>query len=455
MTVAAETNGEPIAAPSAGDALRVWCRVAALSFGGPAGQIAVMQRILVDEKRWVSQERFLHALNFCMLLPGPEAQQLAIYLGWLLHGTRMGVLAGLLFVLPGCLAILGLSFAYVLWGETAAVSALLYGLKPAVVAIVLEALLRIGRRALVGTARLAIAAAAFLGLFLFDLPYPLLIALAALAGWWLGRRGSAGFGAPGDTAHEGGAALAATSAEARRSPSWRRAAGVAALWVPIWWAPVLAAWLLLGADHVLVREGRFFGQAAMVTFGGAYAVLTYVAQRAVEDFGWLSAREMLDGLGMAETTPGPLIMVVQFVAFLGAWRHPGDLSPPLAALLGSLLVTWVTFAPCFLWILLGAPYVERLRGRRGLAGALAAITAAVVGVILQLAVWFALHTLFGTVSERRWPGVRLYVPDLGTLDWPALAIVAGCCWLLFRTRAGMLWTLAAAVVAGAFVHWVR
>jgi chromate transporter len=437
-------------------AMRVWARVAALSFGGPAGQIAVMQRILVDEKRWVSQERFLHALNFCMLLPGPEAQQLAIYLGWLLHGTRAGVLAGTLFVLPGFLAILALSLVYVSWGDTAVVAAIFYGLKPAVLAVVLEALVRIGRRALDGPAKRGLAAFAFVALFFLDLPYPALIGLAGLAGWWLARTGRGGFGKvalplAAGVAEDGHP----TSAAAARPPSWRRAAGVVALWLPLWWAPVLLLWLALGGDHVLVREGIFFSQTAMVTFGGAYAVLAYVAQRAVEDFAWLTPREMLDGLGMAETTPGPLIMVVQFVAFLGAWRHPGELSPLLAALLGSLVATWVTFAPCFLWILLGAPYVERLRGRRGLAGALAAITAAVVGVILQLAVWFALHTLFGTVSELRLTGFRLFVPDPGTLDWGALAIAVGACWLLFRARAGMLWTLAAAVAAGGLVQLVR
>jgi len=446
----------PVAAVPFTAALRVWCRVAALSFGGPAGQIAVMQRILVDEKRWVSQERFLHALNFCMLLPGPEAQQLAIYLGWLLHGTAAGIIAGTLFVLPGFLAILALSYVYVTWQDTALVAALFYGLKPAVLAVVLAALVTIGRRALHGRVPRALAAFAFVAIFFFALPFPLVIVLAAGAGWWLGsgrHRPARNETAPTTTyADRHGHPL---SAAATRPPSWRHALAVLVVWVPLWWAPVILLALWLGPDHVLVREGTFFGKTAVVTFGGAYAVLAYVAQRAVEDFRWLTPREMLDGLGMAETTPGPLIMVVQFVGFLGAWRYPGPLSPLAAALLGSLVTAWVTFTPCFLWIFLGAPYVERLRARRGLADALAAITAAVVGVILQLAVWFALHTLFGTVRELHVGAVRLFVPELGTLDPFALAIAAGSCWLLFRARLGMLGTLIVAIAAGAAVQLLR
>jgi chromate transporter len=447
-------RAEPLAAAPFSAALRVWSRVAALSFGGPAGQIAVMHRILVEEKRWVSEQRFLHALNFCMLLPGPEAQQLAIYLGWLLHGTAMGIVAGTLFVLPGFLSILALSLVYVGWQHTAIVGAIFYGLKPAVLAVVLAAILRLGRRALDGWVKRALAAIAFAAIFFFDLPYPLLIVTAAITGWLLGRFAVGGFGrraANASTAIDADEGHP-TSAAAARAPSWRRALGVIAIWLPLWWAPVLLLSLWLGANHTLVREGTFFGQTAVVTFGGAYAVLAYVAQRAVADFRWLSPREMLDGLGMAETTPGPLIQVVQFVAFLGAWRHPGLLPPLAAALLGSLVAAWVTFTPCFLWIFLGAPYVERLRGRRGLADALQAITATVVGVILQLAVWFALHTLFANVRELHAGPLRLFTPDLHTLDPFALAIAAGACWLLFRTRVGMLGTLAAAIVAGALVQ---
>ena len=449
------------------DALLVWCRVAALSFGGPAGQIAVMQRILVDEKRWVSQHRFLHALNYCMLLPGPEAQQLAIYLAWLLHGTGAGIVAGTLFVLPGFVSILALSVVYATWQGSTLVAALFWGLKPAVLAVVVEALLRVGRRALHGPAHRWIAALAFVALFFLDLPFPLVLAAAALAGWLLGRRGVAGFGRGGpEAAHaaedRNGEAvdravdLAARGHEtSRRRPSLARSLRVVAVWMLLWWLPVAALAMALGREHVVVREGVFFGKAAVVTFGGAYSVLAYVAQRAVEDFRWLTAAEMLDGLGMAETTPGPLIQVVQFVAFLGAWRDPAPLAPLAAGVLGSLLTTWVTFVPSFLWIFLGAPYVEWLRERRALSDALSAITAAVVGVILNLAVWFALHTLFAEVRELRWTVGRLLVPAPATLDAGALVVAAAASWALLRLRWGMLPTLLAAMAAGAVWYVVR
>ena len=449
------------------DALLVWCRVAALSFGGPAGQIAVMQRILVDEKRWVSQQRFLHALNYCMLLPGPEAQQLAIYLAWLLHGTWTGILAGTLFVLPGFVSILALSVVYATWQGSTLVAALFWGLKPAVLAVVVEALLRVGRRALHGAAHRWIAALAFGALFFLDLPFPLVLAAAALAGWLLGRSGVAGFGrgapepAPAGGDRDGEAADRAVDAAARdhgtagRRPSLARSLRVVAVWLLLWWLPVGALAMALGREHVLVREGVFFGKAAVVTFGGAYSVLAYVAQRAVEDFRWLTANEMLDGLGMAETTPGPLIQVVQFVAFLGAWREPAPFAPLVAGVLGSLLTTWVTFVPSFLFIFLGAPYVEWLRERRPLGDALSAITAAVVGVILNLAVWFALHTLFGEVRELRWPVGRLLVPVPATLDVGALVVAMAASWALLRMRWGMLPTLFGAMAAGAIWYLVR
>jgi chromate transporter len=452
------------------EAIRVWCRVAALSFGGPAGQIAVMQRILVDEKRWVSQERFLHALNYCMLLPGPEAQQLTIYLGWLLNGTTVGVLAGVLFVLPGFLAILAMSLLYVGFQDSLVVAGLLYGLKPAVLAIVVEALLRIGRRALGSRARQAIAVVAFVAIFVFDVPFPLIVVAAAAAGWWTSRRPgvpATSESPPVAAASPGTAATAAIDPspsaapprEADRAPprpraTWRRSVVVLLVWLAIWWTPVGIAAATLGGDHVVVEEALFFSQTAMVTFGGAYAVLAYVGQRAVEDFGWLSPEEMLDGLGMAETTPGPLIMVLQFVGFLGAWRDPGVLSPLASAVLGATMTTWVTFAPSFLWILLGAPWVEELRGRRGLAGALGGITAAVVGVILNLAVWFGLHVLFGEVRELPFGPARAFVPTWGTLDPIAAAIAALSFWLLLRARVGMVPTLVAAVAAGALGRWL-
>ncbi|HET9227055.1 MAG TPA: chromate efflux transporter, partial [Thermoanaerobaculia bacterium] len=366
------------------EAVRVWLRVAVQSFGGPAGQIAVMHRILVDEKRWVDEPRFLHALNYCMLLPGPEAQQLAIYLGWLLNRTPGGLVAGILFVLPGFLSILALSILYAGFQETVLVTGLFFGLKPAVMAVVVEAVVRIGKRALRNRVMVGFAAAAFILIFFFEVPFPVIVVGAGLAGWL------------------GGRFIPAPEAEEVRvhvKPSWGRAVRVLAVCLTLWIVPLLVLIGIFGREHVLVREGIFFSQMSLVTFGGAYAVLAYVGQQAVETYGWLTAGEMLDGLGMAETTPGPLIQVVQFVGFLGAFRHPGGLDPWTAAILGSLVTTWVTYVPCFLWIFLGAPYIEALRGKKGLSRALAGITAAVVGVILNLAVWFSLHVLFAEVGE--------------------------------------------------------
>src|SRR5262245_41232424 len=388
-------------------ALRAWIRIALLSFGGPAGQIAVMHRILVDEKRWIDEARFLHALNYCMLLPGPEAQQLATYIGWLLHGTRGGLVAGSLFVLPGFVAILALSFVYVLWQRHVLVEGLLLGLKAAVIAIVVQALIRIARRALPTRSARLLAVAAFAGIALLHLPFPVVIAGAALAGYLAAKRGWP-CGAPAAHARAAGAAAgpplidaaadSGPTAYAHAQPSARRAARLLALWLPLWCAPVLLAWLLVGAGHVFTQLGFFFGKMAVVTFGGAYAVLAYVAQQAAERYAWVSPAQMVDGLGLAESTPGPLIMVVQFVGFLAAYQAAGATHPLAAGVLGALITVWVTFVPCFLWIFLGAPYVERLRGNRALAGALAAITAAVVGVIANLALWFALHVLFARVD---------------------------------------------------------
>ncbi|MDP8993932.1 MAG: chromate efflux transporter, partial [Pseudomonadota bacterium] len=382
-----------------GEAVRVWARIALLSFGGPAGQIAVMHRILVEEKRWIGEARFLHALNYCMLLPGPEAQQLATYIGWLMHRIRGGLVAGTLFVLPGFVAIMALSWLYAAFGNVGAVAALFLGLKAAVVAIVLDAVRRIGARALGNAAMLAIAAAAFLAIFAFDVPFPLIILTAALVGFIGGRRGMAAFRAAAPHGEGEGTPASGTvlgddvPAHARPTLGW--SLRVSAVLLLLWLAPVALLLLLLGPGDVFADIGLFFSQMAVVTFGGAYAVLAYVAQQAVENYGWLRPGEMLDGLGMAETTPGPLIMVVQFVGFMGAAREASGMDPMLAGTLGALLATWVTFVPCFLWIFLGAPFSERLRGNRALGGAMRAITAAVVGVILNLALWFALHALFG------------------------------------------------------------
>ena len=436
-------NAAPEHGVSYRDALLVWLRIALQSFGGPAGQIAVMHRILVEEKRWVSEARFLHALNYCMLLPGPEAQQLATYLGWLLHGTKGGLSAGLLFVLPGFVAILALSTVYAVYGDVSAVEALFFGLKAAVLAVVVEAVIKIGKRALKNRAMVGLAALAFVGIFFFDAPFPLLILAAAivgLVGVWL---------APGlftvikghAVADEDGF-LITDAVAARGRPSLGRALQNLLVWSAIWLAPLALLYLFLGGDNTFTEIGAFFSRAALVTFGGAYSVLAYVAQEAVGTYGWLRPGEMLDGLGMAETTPGPLIMVVQFVGFMGAYRQPEGLNPLAAGVLASVLTTWVTFAPCFLWIFLGAPYIERLRGNRLLTGALSSITAAVVGVILNLAVWFGLHVVFGVVNERFFGPLRLYVPEWATLDLAALTLTVISFVLLFRLKLGMLPTLA-------------
>ncbi|MGX5777163.1 chromate efflux transporter [Methylorubrum zatmanii] len=438
-------------------ALPVWLRVAALSFGGPAGQIAVMHRILVEERRWVSEGRFLHALNFCTLLPGPEAQQLATYIGWLMHGTRGGLVAGCLFVLPGLVAIMALSWVYALYGKAGFVAGLFFGLKAAVLAIVIQAVLRIGRKALKGPAMVALAAASFVGIFLLDVPFPLIVLAAGTVGYLGGRAGSrifaAGAGHGASVQDDGGAYLFGEE----QSPQERASAGqtlrVAGIWAALWLAPVLALLALLGPDSVFSLIAVFFSKMAMVTFGGAYAVLSYVAQQAVEQYGWLRPGEMLDGLGMAETTPGPLIMVTQFVGFLAAYRSPGSLPPLLAGTLGGLLTTWVTFAPCFLWIFAGAPSIERLRGNRALAGALSAITAAVVGVILNLAVWFALHTIFAELRPVAAGPIRIDLPVPGSLDPWALALAAAALVATFALRLGMLPTLAACSCAGILLHW--
>jgi chromate transporter len=435
------------------EAVRVWARIAALSFGGPAGQIAVMHRILVEEKRWIGEARFLHALNYCMLLPGPEAQQLTVYIGWLLHRTWGGLVAGTLFVLPGFVAIMGLSWLYAGLGDVPAVEALFFGLKAAVLAIVLEAVVRIGRRALRNWAMVAIAAAAFVAIFVFDVPFPLIILGAGLIGL-LGARAQLAAFLGGGHRRIGDAALAdadsalgeATPEHARPTLAW--SLKLAAVCLLLWLGPVLILLQALGSDDVFSQIAVFFSKMAMVTFGGAYAVLAYVAQQAVETYGWLQPGEMLDGLGLAETTPGPLIMVVQFVGFMAGYRNPGAFDPMLAGTLAGMLTTWVTFVPCFLWIFLGAPFVEVLRGNRALGGALAAITAAVVGVILNLAVWFGLHVLFGEVREVEGVGMSLDIPVLITIDPAALLLTLGAIVAVFHLRIGMIPVLAACSAAG-------
>ncbi|MDH6231786.1 chromate transporter [Mesorhizobium soli] len=436
-----------------GEAVRVWARVAALSFGGPVGQIAVMHRILVDEKRWIGEARFLHALNYCMLLPGPEAQQLAVYVGWLLHKTKGGLVAGALFVLPGFLSILALSYVYAAFGKVGIVEGLFFGLKAAVLTIVVQAVIRIGQRALRNTVMVGISVAAFVAIFFFRVPFPIIILVAGVAGYVGGRRGSPLFRVGGGHKAGDNAALDEDSALGKDTPRHARpniawSLKISGIFLLLWLLPVAICLALLGRDSVFSQIAVFFSQMAMVTFGGAYAVLAYVAQEAVQHFGWLQPGEMLDGLGMAETTPGPLIMVVQFVGFMGAFRHPGILNPMLAGTLGAILTTWVTFVPCFLWIFLGAPYIEVLRGNAALTGAMSAITAAVVGVVMNLATWFALHTLFGQLNPWQGYGILVDVPVWLTANVPAMVLTAAAAIATFGFGTKMIPTLLACSIAG-------
>jgi chromate transporter len=429
-------------AVSFGAAFRVWLKVGLLSFGGPAGQIALMHRIVVDEKRWLGEARFLHALNYCMLLPGPEAQQLAIYVGWLLHRTWGGIVAGILFVLPGAMVMMALSLLYAGYRELPAIEALFYGIKAAVLAVVIEAVLRIGRRALKTRFAVLLAAAAFIGIFLLALPFPLIVLGAGVIGGITGLLRPGLLFPPSSLPDDEGLA------PVRQPNLLRHSLVTLVVWGGLWLAPVAALLLLYGPGNVYTDVAVFFSQMAVLTFGGAYAVLAYVAQQAVETHGWLTAGEMLDGLGLAETTPGPLILVLQFVGFLAGHRGASGVEPWLGGVLAALLTLWVTFAPSFLWIFLGAPYIERLRGNRLLAGALAAITAAVVGVILNLALWFALHVLFATVDERQLGILRLWVPDWASLDPWALGLAVASLVAMLRFRLGMVPTLAAAAAIG-------
>ena len=416
------------------EALKVWLKIGCLGFGGPAGQIALMHRVLVDEKKWVEESRYLHALNFCMLLPGPEAQKLATYVGWLLHGVRGGLAAGILFVLPGALVMLGVSLLYVLGQGVPAVEGALFGIKAAVLVIVVEALLRIGRRGLKTRTLAGMAGAAFVGIFFFDLPFPLIVLAAGLAGFFITR------------------APLGTGAEPIPG-RWGQAARAAALGLVLWWAPVAVVAATLGPAHVLMDIGLFFSKLAVVSFGGAYALLAYMAQQAVENYGWMSAPEMVDGLGLAETLPGPLIKVTQFVGFLGAYRDAAPFSPLGAAVLGSALTTWVTFVPPMLLIFAAAPFIEQLRANQRLSGALVAITAAVVGVILNLTLWFALHVLFAEVTETRAGPLRWYAFDIATLDWKAalLALIAAV--LMLRLHRGLVETVAVMAGLGILVRF--
>ncbi|MDQ3120245.1 MAG: chromate efflux transporter [Verrucomicrobiota bacterium] len=398
-----ENGDRRVAPPTFAEALRFWTWLGFISFGGPAGQIAIMQTELVEKRRWIGRERFQHALNFCMLLPGPEAQQLAIYIGWLLHGTAGGIFAGALFVLPSIFILWGLSAIYAAYGSVPWIAAIFYGLKPAIMAIVAVAVIRIGRKALQNSVMWGIAALAFAGIFFFHIPFPIIVLGALLLGFVGGMFWNERF-APvsAHEIHQNPSALEHSSVPEQARPTWHRSLRVAILGLAIWWMPVLLVGLWLGWTSVPFQEGLFFSKAAVVTFGGAYAVLPYVAQQAVETYGWLQPGQMMDGLGLAETTPGPLIMVLQFVGFMGGYNQPGAQPPLLAATLGALITTWVTFVPCFLWIFLGAPHVEQLRDNRNLTAALSAVTAAVVGVILNLAIWFGWHVLITPSASLDW-----------------------------------------------------
>ncbi len=433
--------------PTFAEAVRVFARIGLLSFGGPAGQIALMHRILVDEKKWLDEARFLHALNYCMLLPGPEAMQLATYAGWLLHGIKGGLAAGILFLLPGAVVLTALSSLYLLLGDVHIVQGLLFGLKAAVLAVVLEALVKVSRRALTGRPMVVIAVLAFIAIALLKLPFPVIIVGAALIGAALHLAGREG--AP----KAAGPAIAEADMPEWARPSLARFASTLAVWLALWFGPLLLLHTLLGSQNVFALEASFFSVMAAVTFGGAYAVLAWVAQQAVEVYGWLRPDEMLTGLGLAETTPGPLILVLVFVGFLGGARQSG-LEPLAGGLAGAAVTLWFTFVPCFLWIFVGAPYVETVRSIAWLSAALAAVTAAVVGIIANLALWFALHVLFGTVDDVVAGPFSLPVPDLSSLDPWAVLIAAASAVVLFRFHANMLVVLAGAMAAGVAVRLI-
>jgi chromate transporter len=441
-------------------ALRVWTRVALLSFGGPAAQIAVMHRILVEEKRWISEQRFLHALNYCMLLPGPEAQQLATYIGWLMHRTLGGLIAGGFFIIPGVISIMVLSYIYAAYGNVPIVVSMFVGLKAAVLAIVLEAVIRIGKRALKNNVMIALAAAAFVAIFFFNVPFPFIIIAAAIIGFTGEQMGSTAFQVGGG--HGAGGQRGVSEAESALGdalpdhvqPTLAGSVRTAAIWLAIWFVPVFVIILALGVENAFSQIGIFFSKMAVVTFGGAYAVLAYVAQQAVEHYHWLRPGEMLDGLGMAETMPGPLIKVLQFVAFLGAYREPSGLSPMVAGTLGGLLATWTTFVPCFLWIFFGAPFAEKLRDNKSLNAALSAVTAAIVGVVLNLAVWFAIHTVFRDTVPVRSFGLAFDAPKMASVDPWALLLSIAAAIAIFRFKIGMITTLGACCAAGMILYFL-
>jgi chromate transporter len=425
------------AKPTFAELVRVFTRIGCLSFGGPAGQVALMHKELVDDRQWIDDRDYLNALNFCHFLPGPEAQQLATFIGWRLHGVKGGLAAGLLFVIPGAFVILALSILYAYAANLGWFAAMLTGVKAAVLAIVVQAVIRIGKKALDTPLRKAIAVAAFVGLFFLNLPFPVIVLGAGALGIILARGTSINVAAP--STHQ---------------PSFGATIRTVGMWLAIWATPMLVVLMLFGQDHVLWNIGTFFSQLAVVTFGGAYAVLAYMAQEAVNGFGWLKPGEMADGLGLAETTPGPLIMVTQFVGFLAAFRDPGAMSPLFAGILGAGLTTWVTFAPCFLFIFALAPWVDRIQQLPRLRDGLAAISAAVVGVIANLSLWFALHIVFRSVGETHYGPFRVFTPDWGSFDWRTLLLALVSAFLVFRVKMGIIPLLGLACVGGVLLPLV-
>ncbi|KPA20596.1 putative chromate transport protein [Shimia sp. SK013] len=412
--------------PTLGEATQVWWKIGILSFGGPAAQIALMHKEIVEDRSWLSEQQFLNALSFCMLLPGPEAMQLATYAGWRLHGTRGGLIAGLLFVLPGAVVIMMLAAIYSIYGNVPLVEALFYGIKAAVLVIVVEALMRVAKKALSQRVHWIIAGMTFVGLFFLSIPYPLIVLIAGVFGWFMGTPDADGQTI--GTAHV----------------SVRKTSGTIVLWLAIWLLPLIAL-ASSGAPELLVEVGTFFSTLAVVTFGGAYAVLAYMAQDVVGHFGWLTAGEVVDALGLAETTPGPLILVTQFVGFLAGFKEGGL----LLGLSAAVVALWVTFAPCFLWIFAGAPYIEWISSQPRLRGALKAITAAVVGVILNLSIWFAMHVLFADVSQQKLGPITLWRPDIETVEWLTVALFLISGFLAFRLHWGIIRVLFVAALLGA------
>jgi len=437
------------------EAARFWVKLGFINFGGPTGQIAIMHDEIVERRRWISNGRFLHALNYCMLLPGPEAQQLAIYIGWLLHKVRGGLVAGVMFVLPSFFVMLGLSWLYAAHGDVTWVSATLSGLAAAVVGIVASTTIRIGRKALANGLMVAVAVTSFVSIFVLHVPFPVIILVAGVVGLVGGHLRPELFdvGVSRELEENERVAIRDDAPPAAHTrPSATRSAVVLIVGLAVWLVPIAAVAVWRGSSDTLTEMGWFFSKAALITFGGAYAVLSFVNVAAVMQFGWLLPGQMVVGLGLAETTPGPLIMVVEFVGFVGAYQHPGELEPLAAGLLGAIVVTWATFAPCFLWIFLGAPYVERLRGNVRLSAALETITAAVVGVIGNLAVTFAVSTLFDQVRAVETIGGTIPVPVWSSVDVFAVVVATVSFVGLWRFRWKIIPVVAASAIAGLVVN---